>query len=101
MKKYIELEAAVSAFTNYLVATFGAVSHRTARTVECILKPIPAAPVREVVTCGECIFWNRPPSCEGLARCLTGESGVRYRAKYDFCSRGKRPDTRIEEGGPT
>ena len=49
MKKYIELEAAISAFANYLVATFGADSHRTALTAECILKPIPAAPVREVV----------------------------------------------------
>ena len=35
----------------------------------------PAADVVEVVRCGECMFWDAPPSCEGLARCRTGESG--------------------------
>lgn len=46
--------------------------------------------VRGVVHCGECNFWRRPPSCEGLARCETGETGIRYRSKNDFCSRGAR-----------
>ena len=50
----------------------------------------PAADVVEVVRCGECMFWDAPPSCEGLARCRTGESGVRFRNASDFCSRGER-----------
>ena len=45
-----------------------------------------------VVHCGECKFWRRPPSCEGLARCETGETGIRYRSKNDFCSRGKKSE---------
>lgn len=44
--------------------------------------------VRGVVHCKDCKFWRRPPSCEGLARCETGETGIRYRSKNDFCSRG-------------
>lgn len=52
---------------------------------------IPASDVRPVVTCGECEFWDRERiSCEGLARCNTGESGIRYRNQNDFCSRGKK-----------
>ena len=43
-----------------------------------------------VVHCGECKFWRRPPSCEGLARCETGETGIRYRTKNDFCSCGMK-----------
>jgi hypothetical protein len=47
--------------------------------------------VRPLVTCGECEFWNRERiSCEGLARCNTGENGIRYRNRDDFCSRGKK-----------
>lgn len=45
---------------------------------------------RGVVHCYECKFWRRPPSCEGLARCETGETGIRYRSKNDFCSRGAK-----------
>lgn len=44
-----------------------------------------------VVFCEDCEFWDRSRvSYEGLARCMTGESGTRYRGKDDFCSRGKR-----------
>ena len=44
-----------------------------------------------VVMCRECKFWDREHiSCEGLARCNTGESGVRYRNQNDFCSRGEK-----------
>lgn len=70
--------------------------HRPGRSYEdawalTILDSIPAADVREVVVCGECEFWNRKRiSCEGLARCNTGESGIRYRNRSDFCSRGKK-----------
>lgn len=53
------------------------------------LRDIPAADVVEVIRCEECKFLDAPPSCEGLARCMTGESGVRYRKAYDFCSRGR------------
>lgn len=53
------------------------------------LEQIPAADVRPVVTCADCKFWGRERiSCEGLARCNTGESGIRYRNRNDFCSRG-------------
>lgn len=64
--------------------------------VEVVKRIIDAQPtlspdeVRGVVHCGECKFWRRPPSCEGLARCETGETGIRYRSKNDFCSRGAR-----------
>ena len=47
--------------------------------------------VRPLVRCGECEYWDRGHiSCEGLARCNTGEGGFRYRNKDDFCSRGKK-----------
>ena len=49
------------------------------------------ADFEEVIRCKECAFWNREHiSCEGLARCLTGESGIRFRGRNDFCSRGTR-----------
>lgn len=52
--------------------------------------PVDAVPV---VRCGKCNFWDRDHiSCEGLAKCLTGESGIRYRNRSDFCSRGERRD---------
>lgn len=54
------------------------------------VRNLPATDVVEVVRCGECMFWDAPPSCEGLARCQTGESGVRFRKAYDFCSRGRK-----------
>ena len=58
---------------------------------EDAINAIPSADVRPVVTCGECEFWNRERiSCEGLARCNTGEGGIRYRNRNDFCSRGKK-----------
>lgn len=44
----------------------------------------------KIIHCRECEFWRRPPSCEGLARCETGEAGIRYRSKNDFCSRGAK-----------
>ena len=45
----------------------------------------------EVVRCRDCKFWGRERiSCEGLARCNTGESGIRYRNQNDFCSRGEK-----------
>ena len=48
------------------------------------------ADVEEVVRCCRCKFWDRNHiSCEGFARCNTGESGVRYRNGNDFCSRGQ------------
>ena len=59
------------------------------------IKAIPAADVVSVVRCGECEFWERDRiTCEGVARCKTGESGVRFRARNDYCSRAilKRKD---------
>ena len=57
------------------------------------MRRLPSADVQPVVRCKDCQFWNREHiSCEGLARCITGESGVRYRGKNDFCSKGVRMD---------
>lgn len=42
-----------------------------------------------VIRCENCQFWdNEHISSEGLAKCVTGESGIRYRRNNDFCSRG-------------
>lgn len=65
------------------------------RDVVHTLDDIPAFDMVEVVRCGECIFWDALPSCEGLARCQTGESGVRFRKAYDFCSRGRKKMDRV------
>lgn len=59
------------------------------------IKAIPAVDVVEVVRCRECEFWERDRiTCEAVARCRTGESGVRFRSGHDYCSRGilKRKD---------
>ena len=51
---------------------------------------LPAADVVPVVRCKNCKFWLRDRiSVEGLARCQTGETGIRYRKATDFCSRGE------------
>ena len=43
----------------------------------------------KIVICEQCKCWNREHiSCEGLARCLNGESGIRFRGRNDFCSKG-------------
>lgn len=58
--------------------------------------PVDAVPV---VRCESCIFWDKAHvSCEGLAKCLTGEGGIRYRNRSDFCSRGEREDGDNAEG---
>lgn len=58
------------------------------------IPPIDAVPV---VRCDNCQFWdNEHISSEGLAKCVTGESGIRYRRSYDFCSRGVRKEAESE-----
>ena len=43
----------------------------------------------EVVRCKDCRAWDRGRiSCEGLARCNSGEGGIRYRSGSDYCSKG-------------
>lgn len=49
-----------------------------------------------LILCKDCKFWDAPPSCEGLARCMTGESGIRFRKAYDFCSSGRK---KMDGGG--
>lgn len=57
------------------------------------LADMPTIDAEPVVHCKDCRFWDRKQiSCEGLARCATGESGVRYRTSHDYCSRGVRMD---------
>jgi len=54
------------------------------------LSPVDAV---SVIRCNKCDFWDRDHvSCEGLAKCLTGEGGIRYRNRNDFCSRGIQMD---------
>jgi len=91
-KKYISREAAISALR--LVEVRDSAYNFPAGMLS-ELKRIPAADVVEVVRCRECEFWERDRiTCEGVARCRTGESGVRYRSGHDYCSRGilKRKD---------
>lgn len=41
----------------------------------------------EVIRCEQCTFWDRKHiSCEGYAKCITGENGIRLRRKNDYCS---------------
>lgn len=41
----------------------------------------------EVIRCEQCTFWDRKHiSCEGYAKCITGENGIRLRRKDDYCS---------------
>lgn len=48
-------------------------------------KPVDAV---VVTRCENCQMWQRNRiSCEGLARCITGEGGFVYRSRYDFCSK--------------
>jgi hypothetical protein len=90
MKEYIEKEATIKRFTFATLDCLGMEPQIRASDVVKAIDAIPAADVVEVVRCGECMFWDAPPSCEGLARCRTGESGVRFRKAYDFCSRGRK-----------
>lgn len=58
--------------------------------------PVDVVPV---IRCESCIFWDKAHvSCEGLAKCCTGEGGIRYRNRSDFCSRGAREDGDNAEG---
>lgn len=89
MSEYIDREAAINAVFEALA---------DGRSAYIALEAIPAADVRPVVLCRECTFWNRERiSCEGLARCLTGESGVRFRNGTDFCSRAQRREKRTAD----
>ena len=58
-----------------------------------IIQEMPTVDAVPVVRCRECIFWDKDHiSCEGLAKCCTGEGGIRYRNRSDFCSRGEREE---------
>lgn len=91
-KKYIELEAALKANCYFCSAHLEDDSPCVEKCADYMkFIEIPAADVRTVVLCKDCKYWNRERiSCEGLARCNTGESGIRYRSQYDFCSRGEK-----------
>lgn len=53
----------------------------------------PASDVERVIRCRDCEFWERDRiSVEYMARCRTGESGIRYRAGWDFCSKAIRKE---------
>ena len=73
------------------------------RATEDDVDSVPTANVVEVIRCEQCKFWNRKHiSCEGYAKCNTGESGVRLRRKNDYCSVAQpltNDDTRKEDEG--
>lgn len=59
-------------------------------TMEDDVDSVPNANVVEVIRCEQCKFWDRKHiSCEGYAKCNTGESGIRLRRKNDYCSVAK------------
>ena len=91
-KEYIEREAALKANCYFCSAHLEDDSPCVEKCADYMkFIEIPAAAVRTVVLCKDCKYWNRERiSCEGLARCNTGESGIRYRSQYDFCSRGEK-----------
>lgn len=60
----------------------------------------PTIEAEPVIHCKDCAFWERKRvSCEGLARCRTGESGYRCRFGHDFCSRAQRREEVSEDVG--
>jgi len=75
MDDYIKRSEAVAAFANYL----GATSKRAAIAVACILKPIPAADVRENVR-GKWIHWARSDECS-----VCGYNTGKYEMGSNFC----------------
>lgn len=55
------------------------------------LKALPSAQPEMIIYCKDCLFWKRDRiSCEGYARCKTGEGGIRFRRENDFCSVARR-----------
>lgn len=70
--------------------------HKESHNKKChfyISRYVNSADVVKVVRCEDCTMWDRANiSCEGRARCLTGEGGIRYRGRNDFCSTGVRMD---------
>ena len=92
MSEYIEREAVLQHKRKMSGADFGGEFWDEAVLCEDI-KNIPTADVVEVVRCKDCTMWERNRiSCEGRARCLTGEGGTRYRGRNDFCSIGIKMD---------
>lgn len=62
------------------------------------IRTLPAAPVREVVTCGECVYWQQCSRERGFCdEIWNGE----WTNRDDFCSYGKRADMRKEEDEAT
>lgn len=55
------------------------------------LRNDPESEWAEIIRCKDCLFWQRDNiSCEGYARCKTGEGGIRFRRENDFCSVARR-----------
>lgn len=98
MAEHIEREVAIKAVEEVVTAmeswiTDYQVQRHGLMTAITILDDVPAADVVPVTRCKDCKFWDRERiSVEGLARCQTGETGIRYRKATDFCSRGERMD---------
>lgn len=64
------------------------------------IKQMSTIEAEPVIHCKDCAFWeSKRVSCEGLARCRTGESGYRCRVGYDFCSRAQRREEVSEDAG--
>lgn len=93
MAEYIDREAAIKAAQDGADEWDCGLSVTRDAAISRELKKVPAADVAPVVRCKDCKYWNRERiSCEGLARCNTGEGGIRFRQRNDFCSIGARMD---------
>ena len=89
MLKNKKLIAYLESFQRFDVTGLVNINKRELAALEMARKALESNAVR----CEECKFWDgEHVSCEGLAKCVTGESGLRYRSKNDFCSRGQRKE---------
>lgn len=86
-KQYIEREAAKEAIR----AKFPSLLDRC--EINEVLNALPAAPVREVVICGECKYWDRE-----YCKCRSEDMLVPWSEENlemyanDYCSYGKRKE---------
>ena len=91
MDKYIRFGDAINAIKELPDSPNGFSDTYDKARIIAELEEVSAADVVVVVRCNDCIYWGRKQiSAEGLAKCLTGESGIRYRKSTDFCSKGHR-----------
>lgn len=93
-KQYIKRDAVLDYIRNRAPIPANAVG-----AVYVDIKAISAAPVREVVTCGECIHLGIKDFATGYCK---GGPMCGVVKPWDYCSHGvRKADMRAEEGGAT